>query len=523
MTILMNNATAANIGILRKTNELFDTAQKRVASGRKVSSAVDDAQRYRTSERLLSRSTQLSDINANISLGLSALEATDKTLTQMIGLVNQAIDLTTKAQNEGTVGARSATATAPLDSASVVSGISVGSKFSITTDDGRNFTYTFASTTTTWGQVINALNASNIGIQGDFIPAATAGQTNLRFTSTSGKDFTFDGTSDENAMDDLAGMVSPSGQTFTPVNLFANGLAAPAAGETGFSIAYGGRIIGNAGGGVTLATSVAAGSSLVFVDGNGANRTLNYGVATPLSQVITDINGLGAGVKADLINQSGGAGGPLQLRIRNTNGGNFQVINATGDFALGGSLGLGGTVTGYATSLSSNNALRLSYGQQYDDIILAIDALVANNPVPNGRNLLQGNTIAINLDEFTSDPIRLVGSAVTAASTLTMAQAGASWANDININTSATQARAAEGVLRSLQAQYATFNSYIKSRYDLNQTFQSEMKTQGDDVVAADVTEESAALVALQTRQQFAVQSLSISNQNSQAMLKLFG
>jgi flagellin len=49
------------------------------------------------------------------------------------------------------------------------------------------------------------------------------------------------------------------------------------------------------------------------------------------------------------------------------------------------------------------------------------------------------------------------------------------------------------------------------------------LKTQGDEIVAADITEESAALTALQTRQQFAVQSLSISNQNAQALLRLFG
>lgn len=523
MTILMNNATAANVGILRQTNTLFEIAQKRVASGKKVSNAVDDAQRYRTSERLLSRAAQLDQINANISLGLSALDATDKTISQMIGLVGQAIDLTTRAQNEGTVGSRSALATAALDSSSVVTGVSIGSRFSITTDDGRNFTYTFASTTTTWGEVTNALNASGIGIQADFVPAATAGQTNLRFTSTSGKDFTFDAVSDENVMDDLAGLTSPNGQTFIPANLFANGLAAPGAGESGFSITYGGRIIGNAGGGLTPATAVAAGSSLVFIDGNGGHRVLNYGAATTVAQVMTDINGMGAGVKAELVNQTGGAGGPLQLRIRNTNGGNFQVESATGDFAAAGALGLGGVVTGYAATLASNNALRLSYGQQYDDIILALDALVANNPVPQGRNLLQGNTVEINLDEFTSNPIRLVGTIVSAASTLTMAQAGASWANDLNISISAKQAHAAEAVLRALQAQYATFNSYIKSRFELNQTFKSDMKTQGDDVVASDVTEESAALVALQTRQEFAVQAISISNQNSQAMLKLFG
>lgn len=523
MTILMNDATSANIGILRHTTELFEVAQKRVASGKKVFGAKDDAQAYHVSENLLSRANQLSDINNNIALGLSALEATDKTLTQMIGLVNQALDLVTRAQNEGSIGSRSATSTALLSDSTVITGVTVGSKISITSDGGKNFTYTFNSTSVTWGNVVDALNASNIGVQAQFIPSSTPGQTLLRFSSTNDEDFTFDAVSDEAAMAGLAGLTSPSGQTYNTTNLFANGVAAPGAGETGFTITYGGLLMGSVGGGVTAGTAVAAGSSMVFVDGLGGYRTLNYGAATTIGQVITDINALGAGVKAELVNQSGGAGGPLQFRLRNTNGGNMQVISATGDFALGGSVGLGGVVTGYAAPLSSSNPVRLGYGQQYDAIIQAIDQLVANNPVPSGRNLLAGNQIDINLDEFVTDPVRISGTAITAAGTLTMAQAGATWVNDQNLSTSATQARQAESLLRSMQAQYATFTTFIKGRYDLNLAFKGELKTQGDEIVAADITEESAALTALQTRQQFAVQSLSISNQNAQAMLKLFG
>ena len=42
-------------------------------------------------------------------------------------------------------------------------------------------------------------------------------------------------------------------------------------------------------------------------------------------------------------------------------------------------------------------------------------------------------------------------------------------------------------------------------------------------LVDADMEEESSKLTALQTQQQLAVQSLSIANQNTQLILKLFG
>jgi flagellin-like hook-associated protein FlgL len=523
MTILMNDATTATISILQRTSELFGITQKRVASGKKVFTSADDTTRFAMSESILGRSRAISDVNNNISLGLATLEATDKSLKQIAGLVDSAVELARKALSEGSVGQRLTTTSALVNNSQVVTGVSIGSKFSITTDDGKNFTYTFASTTTTWGEVINALNASGIGVLGTFVSSASPPNTLLQFESIGNKDFRFDGLSDRNVMDDLTGMTTPTGQTFNPTNLFANGFAAPTAAETGFTIAYGGRVTGSAGGGVTPATPIAAGSTMTFKDGNGAYRSLSYGAATTLSQVITDITAMGAGIRAELVNQTGGAGGPLQLRLRNMNGGDMQIASATGDFAPAGSLGLSGVVTGFATPLAPNNALRLAYGQQYDAIIQNIDLLVANNPVPVGRNLLRGENISVIMDEFAGTPIAISGVLVTAASTLTMAQSGASWVNELNISTSSGQAKQAQVVVRQLMAQFAAFTSYIKSRYDLNKAFQSETKTQGDDLVAADTSEESASLVALQTRQQFAVEAMSISNQNAQSLLRLLG
>ncbi len=524
MSILMNESARTNISILQRANELFGITQRRVASGKSIFTSADDTTRYKSSETLLGRSKQLSDINNNIALGLSTLETTDKTLNTMLGLVESALSLVSKAQNEGGAGSLSTLPTADLNATSPVVGAVIGSKFSITSDSGKNFTYVFNSVTTTWGEVANALNSANIGVIAKFVPSTVAGQTNLRFSALNNEeDFTFDDVSDRNVMDDLTGMLSPSGQAFVPANLFANGVAAPAPGESGFAVTFGGRITGSAGGGVTGATVIPAGSTMTFEDGNGGFRSVSYGVATTLTQVITDITAMGAGIKAELVNQTGGAGGPLQFRLRNMNGGNMKIISGAGAFAPAGVLGLNGASLGYAAPLSTDNALRLSYGQQYDAIILSLDLLVANNPVPNGRNLLQGQNVNVILDEFAGNPVKISGVAVTAAGTLTMSQQGATWTTELNIQNSAVQARQAVVKLRALQAQFATFNTYIKSRFDLNRAYQGELKTQGDEVVAADASEESARLIALKTRQDFAVQALTLGNQSDQSLLRLLG
>jgi flagellin len=58
-----------------------------------------------------------------------------------------------------------------------------------------------------------------------------------------------------------------------------------------------------------------------------------------------------------------------------------------------------------------------------------------------------------------------------------------------------------------------TFNSSLSTNY-----------TNGvSDLVDADMNEASTRLQALQTQQQLGIQSLSIANQNTQLILKLFG
>ncbi len=189
----------------------------------------------------------------------------------------------------------------------MVTGVSVGSVFSITSDSGRTFTYTFNSTSTTWGEVANALNASNIGVMADFIPGSVDGwHLQSAFPCHQRQGFHLQ-RGDRPERDGRSGRPHhPDGQVFNPNNLFANGVAAPAAGRNRLHRELWRHITGSAGAGVTLATVIPAGSSIVFEDGNGQYRTINYGAATTVSQFITDVTALGAGIKAELVNQSGG-------------------------------------------------------------------------------------------------------------------------------------------------------------------------------------------------------------------------
>ena len=100
---------------------------------------------------------------------------------------------------------------------------------------------------------------------------------------------------------------------------------------------------------------------------------------------------------------------------------------------------------------------------------------------------------------------------------------GSAWTTTGNIPTSLAQTMSSRQIVVNLQAQFGNYSSFIQDRYDLKKEFSRNMKTLGDDLVAADVAEESAKLTALSTQQQFAVQAFSAGSSNAQSLLRLLG
>ena len=84
---------------------------------------------------------------------------------------------------------------------------------------------------------------------------------------------------------------------------------------------------------------------------------------------------------------------------------------------------------------------------------------------------------------------------------------------------------AVDGTISKMTAAATNFGS-VKSRIDLQKTFVSDLMTTVDtgvgQLVDADMNEESTKLQALQTKQSLGIQSLSIANQSSQSILRLF-
>ncbi len=553
MSVVFNAATAANVNILRTTNNLFQGTQKRVATGKMIFGADDDAPKYTMSETMLSRSRFLDAVNNNISTSLKALESTDRSLKQIKGLLDQMQDAATKALNAQGSMSISVTTNNNINESTAVNGASAGHRLSITSDNGRNFTYTFTGATnaTTWGQVARALNDANIGVTLRFQPAGGV-NTNIVLESTDGKTgFTVDGNSSSQVVDDLGASFSSAYDGPYNNSRFTNGTSMPTgfggSNPMGLRFASGGMVQSAS----TFANSnVAAGSSITFQGADGIARTWSTRTDKTLDAVLGEINGLNAGVKAEFV-QTGA--GQNRISLRNLSGEAMIVLNGTGAFdstnaapgaappaplAPGGAptVGTGAArfngpgsptpvVQGNPLQVTPNTERRLEYGRVFETYKADVTGIITNNVTPAGRNLLRGENVAILLNEFSAEAltIRGVNTSINPRGNIDLSQAGSSWGSIANIQASKNQITAAVKTILDLQAQFGAMSSMVKDRLELNKVYSKDMETLGNDLVAAEVGEESAKLTALQTQQQFAVQAFSAGAQNAQGLLRLLG
>jgi len=77
-------------------------------------------------------------------------------------------------------------------------------------------------------------------------------------------------------------------------------------------------------------------------------------------------------------------------------------------------------------------------------------------------------------------------------------------------------------VLRSTAADLGSNVTFLNTRLDFSQNYVNTLETGADKLTLADINEEGANLVALQTRQQLALQALAFAGQNERAVLSLF-
>ena len=197
-------------------------------------------------------------------------------------------------------------------------------------------------------------------------------------------------------------------------------------------------------------------------------------------------------------------------------------IKATG---AGDLAGLGkdpdaGTPTNDDTSTVAVNTDRQKYALQINEILTQIDNL-AKDAGYKGINLLQMNTLTVIFNEDRSSQIEVKGTDASSVG-LMLDEAVNNWQTNEDIETSIRQTEEAISSLRIMASDYGNYYSIVQNRQSFTKSLVNVLTEGADNLTLADMNEESANMLALQTRQQLAINSLSLASQAAQGVLQLF-
>lgn len=511
--ISLSSSMRSNLLSLQNTSMLTDMTQEHLSTGKKVNSALDNPGSYFTSQSLNNRAADLSGRLDGIGQALQTLKATDKSLTQLTKLVEQS-----KALAQSASEAVNAAGLLSSQEAKDVAGVSLkAASNSGAASVSTNFTA--ATTDSTISMMVNGGTTREIIVQAAATTDSLVADINAQVkqdgitaywnTNTSTIDFS--------AKKGTTLAINEVGAGGDAAAVFGSGRVGPANAYT-FAAPVATDLALNAFDGVEAGDQF----QMKVYDSTGASTTstITISATDTISQVVDQLNAVSSANVTASFNTT-------TRRIEFTGKAGFQVefnenstTSAANEMFGGSKIGASnkttfGDATGN-TTVSKNLA-------DFQDVMQAIDDLVQDASY-KGKNLLKGTdsmTVLFNEDGSSKITVQGVdfshdaGLAFDKNSTL-------SWSNMGQIQTSIDQAKEAIDTIRAQASKFGTANSVISTREDFTKNMVDTLKGGADKLVLADMNEEAANMLALQTQRSLATNSLSMASQAAQSVLQLF-
>lgn len=207
--------------------------------------------------------------------------------------------------------------------------------------------------------------------------------------------------------------------------------------------------------------------------------------------------------------------------------GGFTATIENGQIKISNSKGIVANVSGTIFGITFNgeigNSTRTTSMKQYNEILDQIDQLAKDSGY-KGVNLLQGNSLKVVFNEDRSSYLTINGIfADTSDEGLKISRAE-DWTNPDNeaIEASISELENAITSLRNMASEFGNNYSIVENRENFTESLINVLEEGSDKLTLADMNEESANMLALRTRQQLAINSLSLASQAAQSVLSLF-
>jgi flagellin-like hook-associated protein FlgL len=496
-SITLSAGVRQNLLSLQSTASLMGLTQNRLATGKKVNSALDNPTSFFTSQSLGNRASDLNSLLDSIGQAQKTLEAADKGLTSLTKLVESAKSIAKQARQAPqptAAGFAAVTVTGnPVDEVIGVedgagafgAAAGAGDAGNLIIDiAGTDYTVALANGDTLDDFVTTFNGTAGLGATGAITASNNGGV--LRLTAnTADVDFTVDAASTAATLTKLQ---LTSGAATNSTSLLDN--------------------IGVGGAGSTLSVTVNGGSAQQITFGAGVGQ---ISTVAELNTALGSLAGVTATASQSLISFS----------VATSTTQNSLALS-TSIAGVATALGISAGTTNGAAYSSSPNSTRTSLQSDYNSLLTQIDAL-AGDASYNGINLLNGDDLKVVFNENGTSSLTIAGVTFNSGGLGLTAISGTGFQADTNIDATITSIDTALNTLRTQASKFGSNLSTVQTRQDFTKQLINTLQTGADALVLADTNEEGANLLALQTRQQLSSTALSLSAQADQAVLRLFG
>jgi flagellin-like hook-associated protein FlgL len=477
-SVTLTAGVRANLLSLQDTTQLQQTTQNRLATGKKVNSALDNPTNFFTSAALSARAGELTNLLDSMTNGVNTLKAADNGLTSITTTIQSMQATVTQARQ---------------DASWQSSSFSIGAAVSTTTGL-KTIGFSGGAVGAT---VVNVNLNDNETITGG--TAATAATASL----TAGGTLTIQAA-------DINGGAAVS-VTVTTNDTVSTATAAINA-AVGFSLAT-----ASTSGAITLKD---AGPNKITVGGTATatnslslattTSTATAGPADSVDQIVTAINAT-AGLTG-LVKASNNAG---QLQVTNLSTSSLTVTGASGTVVDGSA----------STASIGGNTVRSNLVSQFNQLKDQLDKTASDSSF-NGINLLSGDSLKLffNENSTSSLTIQSTNTAGVNSSTLSITSAtNTEFQNNTSLDARLQTLHTALTTVASQASAFGSNLSIVQNRQTFTNAMVNTLQTGADGLTLADTNLEGANMLALQTRQQLSVTALSLASQANQAVLRLFG
>ncbi|QQR40269.1 flagellin N-terminal helical domain-containing protein [Devosia rhizoryzae] len=213
-----------------------------------------------------------------------------------------------------------------------------------------------------------------------------------------------------------------------------------------------------------------------------------------------------------------------KVRASNDNG-KLRIENLSTEDLLVDGASSTGVVDGTSAGASKigGNSVRAGLADQFNELRDQLDKL-SDDASFNGINLLRGDNLKITFNETgtSSMDIQIKGGETLNAGKLSLSDIVAkNLDSDTDIDAFLGNIKEALNTVRSQASAFGSNLSIVQNRQDFTKSMINTLETGAGNLTLADMNQEAANMMALQTRQSLASSTLSMANQADQSVLQL--